>query len=280
MTEKYKQERWSLDALFPGHDTPELKGAMEKLEQDTTKFEEYRSQLTDDIDEKTFENILVDLEEITKQAIRLGGYSFLWFSEDTQDQDAIAFQGKIQQYIAGLQNKTLFFSIWWKKLDQEIADKLMKTAGDLEYWLEEIRHYTPFTLTEPEEKIINIKNVTGPTALYSLYESITNSYSYKVTVEGEEKELTRGELMVYARHHDPDLRKAIYQELYRVYGNEGPILGQIYQIKVRDWYNEYIDMRSYKSPMSLLPRVNPIKNTPINKLWICAWMLSKLLIHV
>ena len=266
MTEKYTQERWSLDALYPGHDSPELKSAMEKLERNIADFEGYRDQLTDDVDEKTFLKMLADLEEITKEGYRLSGFSFLWFSEDTLNQDALAFQGSIQQFLVGLENKTLFFSLWWKKLDQKNADRLMKKAGELEYWLEEMRHFTPFTLTEPEEKIINIKNATGPTALYSLYESITNRYSYKVEVEGEEKELTRGQLMVYARHHDPDLRAAIYQELYRVYGDEGPILGQLYQIKVRDWYNEYIDLRSYQEPIAVRNLLNDVPDDSVDAL--------------
>ena len=41
-------------------------------------------------------------------------------------------------------------------------------------------------------------------------------------MDGEKKKLTRGELMVYVRQADPDLRAAAYQELYRVYGEDGP----------------------------------------------------------
>ena len=105
---------------------------------------------------------------ITNQSNRLYGYAGLWFTEDTQDQDAQALQARIEQFLVGLQNKTLFFSLWWKELDQATADRLMAASGDLKYWLEEMRHYTPHTLTEPEEKILNIKNVTGASALIPL----------------------------------------------------------------------------------------------------------------
>ena len=37
--------------------------------------------------------------------------------------------------------------------------------------------------------------------------------------------------MMYARHHDPDLRARAYQELYRVYTDDAPILGQMYQTR-------------------------------------------------
>lgn len=266
MTATYIQKRWSLSALFPGHDSPEFEGAMESLEQAVAAFEEVRQKLTGDIDEKSFQGIIKELEEITVQIHRLYGYAGLWFSEDTQNQDALALQAKIDQFLVTLQNKILFFNLWWKKLEQKDADRLMANAGDLQYWLEEIRHFTPHTLSEPEEKVLNIKNVTGFSALNTLYDSITNRYCFQVEVEGKTQEMTRGELMVYARHHNPDLRAAIYQELYRVYGEDGPILGQIYQTLVRDWANENIDLRSYQSPISVRNLQNDIPDQAVSAL--------------
>ena len=266
MTAAYKQERWSLDALFPGHEAPEYKEAMNELEKSIEAFEKLRPELDVEIDEEDFLKIVSDLEEITKVSNRLYGFAGLWFTEDTQDQDAQALQARIEQFLVGLQNKTLFFNLWWKKLDQMTADRLMAASGDLKYWLEEMRHFTPHTLTEPEEKILNIKNVTGFSALITLYDSITNRYAFKVEVDGEEKEMTRGELMVYARHHNPALRAAIYQELYKVYGDDGPILGQIYQTVVRDWANENIDLRKYSSPISVRNLRNDVPDVAVDAL--------------
>jgi len=266
MAKTYTQKRWSLSDLFPSHDSPEFEGAMKSLEQAVSAFEENRPKLTGDIDEKTFQGIIKELEEITVQNYHLYGYVGLWFTEDTQNQDALALQAKIDQFLVTLQNKILFFNLWWKKLDQKNADRLMANAGDLQYWLEEIRHFTPHTLSEPEEKVLNIKNVTGFSALITLYDSITNRYSFKVEVEGKKQDLTRGELMVYARHHNPDLRAAIYQELYRVYGEDGPILGQIYQTVVRDWANENIDLRNYQSPIAVRNLQNDIPDQAVSAL--------------
>jgi oligoendopeptidase F len=266
MTATYTQKRWSLSDLFPSHDSPEFEGAMESLEGAVAAFEENRPKLTGDIDEKSFQGIIKELEEITVQVHHLSGYAGLWFTEDTQNQDALALQAKIEQFLVTLQNKIIFFNLWWKELDQKNADRLMANAGDLQYWLEEIRHFTPHTLSEPEEKVVNIKNMTGFSALITLYDSITNRYSFKVEVEGKKQDLTRGELMVYARHHDPDLRAAIYQELYRVYGDDGPILGQIYQTVVRDWANENIDLRNYQSPIAVRNLVNDIPDQAVSAL--------------
>jgi oligoendopeptidase F len=266
MTTNYKQQRWSLNALFPSHESPEFKTAMKELESEIGAFEKRRDDLDVEIEEGDFLEIVSELEEITVRSNRLYGYAGLWFTEDTQNQDAQALQARIEQYLVELQNKTLFFNIWWKKLDQTTADRLMAGAGDLKYWLEEMRHFTPHTLSEPEEKVINIKNVTGFSALITLYDSITNRYTFKVEVDGEEKDLTRGELMVYARHHDPKLRAAIYQELYRVYGDDGPILGQIYQTVVRDWANENIDLRNYHSPIAVRNLRNDVPDQAVDAL--------------
>jgi len=45
----------------------------------------------------------------------------------------------------------------WKNLTDAAAEKFMSASGDYRYWLEEIRHFKPHTLTEPEEKIINTR---------------------------------------------------------------------------------------------------------------------------
>jgi oligoendopeptidase F len=174
--------------------------------------------------------------------------------------------GRVQQFMAEMQNRTLFFSLWWKNLDQDNAQRLIDVSGDYRYYLEEMRHYKPHTLSEPEEKIINLKNVTGFEAFTNLYDAITNRYVFKLEVDGDVKELTRGELMSYARQADPDLRARAYQELYRIYGEDGSILGQMYQAIVRDWRNENVKLRKYETPLSARNLANDIPNDVVDTL--------------
>ncbi len=173
---------------------------------------------------------------------------------------------KTEQLSADLGNRTLFFGLWWKELPEAAAARLMKNSGDYRYWLEEMRHFKPHTLTEAEEKIINTKNVTGINALTTLYDSITNRYVFKVEVDGVVKELTRGELMALVRGSDPDLRARAYQELYRVYGDDGLILGQMYQTVVRDWKNEEVTLRHFKTPISARNLANDLPDEVIELL--------------
>ena len=257
---------WSLADLFPGHDSPEMKKAFADLDALLTDFESVRPQLSAAIPVESFLDIIRRLEVIYSLANRIGSYAGLAFSASTQDPAIMTFLGNVEQNLAVMGNRLLFFSLWWKDLPDDEAARLMSASGDYRYWLEEMRHFKPHTLTEPEEKIINLKNVTGSSAINNLYQTITNRYVFKLTVAGETKELTRGELMVFARSSDPALRAAAYQELYRVYGDDSSILGQMYQALVRDWKNENIDLRHFASPIAARNLANDIPNDVVDTL--------------
>jgi len=193
----YEQSRWSLNDLFPSNDSKEIEHAFASLEELVTEFESRREELKDTLPSKKFIVIIQELEEITKLIQRIGGFAELWFTENTQNQSAQSMVAKTEQLSAEISNRVLFFSIWWKSLDDKSAKILMKGTGDYLYWLEEMRHFKPYTLTEPEEKIVNIKDVTGSSALVTLYDAFTNRYTYTINVDGEDRELTRGELMTF-----------------------------------------------------------------------------------
>ncbi|NMB61657.1 MAG: M3 family oligoendopeptidase [Chloroflexi bacterium] len=258
--------RWSLQDLFSSADSPEMEAAFNKAEIMVADFEKHRAELTDDISPEKFLEIIKELEALSRQVTIINDYAELWFTEDTQNQQSQSLAARTEQFAAEQSNKVLFFNLWWKQLPDKIADALMAGSGDYRYWLEEMRHFKPHTLSEAEEKIINIKDLTGFSAIIRLYDSITNRYTFKVMLDGKEQELTRGELMALVRDSDPERRAAAYQKLYQVYGDEGPILGQIYQTIVRDWRNENIGLRGYKTPISARNLANDIPDEVIDTL--------------
>jgi oligoendopeptidase F len=262
----YKSEKWSLKDLFPSHDGEEMKASFEALEAQVTEFENFRDNLSPNMDVEEFMNALEQQETNTRLARRIQQYSSLWFSEDTQNQDAQTFQAKVQQFMAGIRNRTLFFDLWWKSLEDDQTKPFFDVALEFKYWLEQIRNFKPYTLSEPEEKVINLKDVTGINAIRTLYSSITNRYVFSVEVDGEMKELTRGKLMALVQGTAPDVRAAAYQELYKVYGDDGPILGQMYQTIVRDFANENVSLRGFTDPLSVRNLVNDIPDEVVTTL--------------
>ncbi len=263
---KYTQSKWELTDLFPAIDSPELKQAIKSLEEKVDVFVNYRSSLTSDITGDKFMEIVHEMDTINDQGSRIYAFAELSFNEDTQSQAAQGFLQQVQQLVSELQNKTLFFDLWWKALDDDTAKRLLEFTGDYRYYFEALRNFKKYTLSEPEEKIINTKNVTGFNALNLIYDSITNRYTFKMKIGRKTLDLTRGELMIYARDPDPALREAAYKELYRVYGNDGTILGQIYQTIARDWSNENVKMRGYAQPISSRNQTNDIPDAVVDTL--------------
>lgn len=156
--------------------------------------------------------------------------------------------------------------MWWKELDDANAARLLRHAGDNTYYLESERMFKPHTLAEREEQIINLKDVNGMGGLMTVYEMITNKYEFKLTVNGEEKKLTQGELMTYVRHPDANVRADTYAELYRVFGNDGAVLAQIYASRISDWKAEQVELRKFKTPIAARNLANDIPDGAVDTL--------------
>lgn len=262
----YKLSKWDLSALYPGYDSAELQSAFDMIEEQVTSFEGLRDKLKADMPEDQFLQAVKSSEETTRVANKLYSFAGLSFSADTQDQKAQSLQNRVLQFLAEVENRSMFFSLWWKEVDDENAKRLMANSGDYKYYLEAIRLYKPHTLSEPEEKIMNIKNITGSNALTNLYDSITNRYMFKMKVNGKEKEMTAAELFSFRYSTDPKVRAESYQSQFKVYGNDGPILGQMYQTRVRDWHNENVNLRKFKSPIAARNLSNDVPDEAVEAL--------------
>ncbi len=262
----YEPQPWTLEELLPEPGTAEHAKFMESVEAQLAQLETRREDLAPDMPESTFLEILAEYEALYAEASRLIAYGYLYFSEDTADEDALAFRSKVQQFTADLRNRTLFFDLWWKSLDDEPAAQLMENSGDLRYFLESLRRFKPHTLSEPVERVINIKDVNGMSTVLTLYDMITTGFTYHLTVDGEEKELTRGQLMSYVFSPDAELRAAAYQELYRVYEEHADVLAQIYASRVRDWRAENVELREFPSPISVKNLDNDVPDEVVETL--------------
>lgn len=262
----FRQTGWSLKDLLPAHEGPEFEALLTKLEEDLAALEGWRDRLSPEITSDEFLEMMRLAESVRTLATRMGGYARLWFAEDTQSQDALAFLGRMEQLSTEVQNRLLFLELWWKGLEEKPAERLLKASGDYGYYLRTLRRFRPYTLSESEEKIVNLKDVNGVDALVNLYEMITNRLTFQLEVEGETKTMTRAELSSHFRDPSSNLRAAAYQELYRVYSDQATVLGQIYAHRMRDWANENVDLRQFDSPIAVRNLANDIPDPVVDTL--------------
>ena len=266
MQEQFEQTSWSLHDLLPATSGPEFDQIHQAVEAQVAEMEAGREKLSAGISAADFEHLVTLYENIHEYGQRMAGYGQLWFASDTQSQEALGFMGRMQELFANVQNRLLFFSLWWKGLDDETAERLLTLTGDRRYFFETLRRFKPHTLSEPEEKVINLKDINGVNALVTLYDMLTNKYVFHLEVGGEAKELTRDELAAYVHNPSADLREAAYKELIRVYSQDGGALGQIYIHLARDWRNENLVLRHFDSPIAVRNLTNDIPDPVVDTL--------------
>jgi len=227
-----------------------MEGILAEMADVVQRIEERRDELIPEISEASFIEILEAVERLSYVAGQLSGYSLLWLAELTSNQEALAFRGRVDGILADAENRTLFFDLWWKRLDEVNAARLLVVSGDVGQHLEDSRRYAPYTLSEREEQVINVKDVNGAKGLSTLYDMITHALTFDVEIDGDTKTLTRGELMVYARDPSPERREAAYRALCDVFGRQSGVLGQMYTYVAGDWHEENVGLRGMSSAMA------------------------------
>jgi oligoendopeptidase F len=242
-------DRWDLSHLVEDP-VARLEQHLTALETQVVKIEAARSTLTPTVASGDFQSILQLSESVAQGSSRLGAYAYLWFSENTKDAKARSFRTHMEERLTGLNNRLLFFDLWWQGVDDATAARLMADSRDFRYHLETIRRYKPHTLSEPEEKIINVKNVTGRSAVNTFYDVVTNAFTFTMKAGGKKKTMNREGLMTYVRAAKPAVRQAAYQELYRVFSAQRDLLGEIYKTLVNDWKSENLSLRHFSSPIA------------------------------
>src|SRR4030043_393609 len=103
--------RWSLEDLLPngvGH----LEKVLDQIESCVQKIESYRPHLSDAFLQEDFLDLLHAVEALHEITATVGGYAYLSYAENTQKSAALSLRDRIEQILAEVDNRTMFFSLW------------------------------------------------------------------------------------------------------------------------------------------------------------------------
>ena len=263
----YKLGMWDLSELVKNPKSLAFQKQIKELENQAIKFEKIKSKLNPKMSSKKFMNIIQQIEEISKNMSKIGGYASLSYSSDTQSDEATSLMTKMSKLGSEISNKILFFDLWWKtQVDDKNAKRLMKDAGEITEYLSHKRLFAKYALSEPEERIINTLDVTGISALVKLYDKITNAFEYKMKIGNKSKTMTREELTNYVRSTNPKIRETAYKTILTKYTESKGVVGEIYQNIVLNWRDEGIEIRGYESPISMRNIGNDVDDKTIESL--------------
>ena len=258
---RHELGKWNLNELIKNPNRAIVDKKLANIESTAKKFEKIKKSLNQNISSEKFLRLLHDIENIMEKSSLIGGYASLRYSENTQSDEATSFLTRIAKFGSDIENRLLFFDLWWKiQVDENNARRLIKSAGQLSEYLRFKRLLAKYSLSEPEEKIINTLDVTGASALVKLYDKITNAYVYVVTVDGKKRTMNREQLTTLVRSKKAKTREAAYKSLLSKYGENKGVTGEIYQNIVLNWRDEGIDMRGFSSPIMIRNISNNVDN--------------------
>ena len=264
---QYQLGTWDLSELAKNPKSPAFQKQIKELENQAKKFEKIKSKLDPKMSSKMFMDILAQVEEISEKMSKIGGYASLSYSSDTQSDEATSLMTRMSKLGSDISNMILFFDLWWKtQVDEKNAKRLIKEAGELSEYLAHKRLIAKYSLSEPEERIINTLDVTGISALVKLYDKITNAFEYQMKIGNKTKKMTREELTNYVRDTNPKIRETAYKTILGKYNENKGVVGEIYQNIVLNWKDEGIDIRGYKTPISMRNIGNDVDDKTIESL--------------
>lgn len=190
--------RWDLSDL---HEEPgEVKESLAAVAEDAQAFSETYRGAVDELSAKELADALQEYEALMDRIGRAYAYAYLWWSTDTSDTERGALLQEVREAYNRINQQLLFFEIEWAQVDDERAADLMDepALADYKHYLELEQLKEEHLLSEPEEKILSEKSVTGRSAWTRFFDETTGDMRFEL--DGET--LTQEEIL--SKLYEPD----------------------------------------------------------------------------
>ncbi len=163
---------WDLSHLLDGREDSET-ALFELLDEADAKADELaglRGTLGT-IDARGLADAMAEQARLAELIGRAAAYASLRFATDTTDASRGALMQKVQERYTAMGTKLIFFELEWAAVPDDRADALLadERLEFCRHHLASARRYKDHLLSEPEEKILTEKGVTGRSAWTRLY---------------------------------------------------------------------------------------------------------------
>jgi oligoendopeptidase F len=182
---------WDLEPLVDGRGASGIDALVATAEKLATGLEQYRGRIAE-LDASGIAGVMREMAQLEDALGRAGSYAGLRFAVDTADAERAALMQRVEEQSTAIGTRVIFFELEWAALPDERVDAIL--AGDqLEFcrhYLRSARRYRPHFLTEPEEKILVEKSVTGASAWSRLFDELTSAIT--IDLDGQTLALEQG----------------------------------------------------------------------------------------
>jgi oligoendopeptidase F len=245
--------KWDLSSLYKGTNDTRIDKDIEQIKGNVKKLiENAKGNLnSDSLTPIKLKEWFELYEEIIKRAFYLTLYSGLYYSTNSLDDDVKALKTKIDDFNAKVYQDIIFFYLELNQIPDDKFKKLVESTelSNYKHELKYNRLEKNHQLSESEEQIIMMKDLTGKKGFRKLYSEITSGFTYEFEVEGEKKTITGSELFSYMYHTDKDVRYNALQLFLSEYKKNELTFTHIYNNVLKDWVLE-CERRKFKTPIA------------------------------
>ncbi len=196
---------WDLETLVDGRGEAGVDALLDEAATLVDALEVRRGTIAE-LDAEGLVSFMHELAELNDKIGRAGSYAGLAFSVDTSDPARGALMQRVEERATALSTRILFFELEWAELSEVRVDELLadERLTFCRHWLRSARRYIPHLLSEPEERLLTEKSVTGASAWSRLFSELTSVI--RLDLDGEDVALEQG--LSLLQSSDRDVRKA------------------------------------------------------------------------
>lgn len=241
---------WNTALLYPAPDSAELEAELGAFEPLAADFRGRYFEKIAHLDPPALLNAVREYEAMQVAMARPFCYAHLLFAADSSDETALALAQRCSELGNRLSQQLLFFDLELMNLEDERFEALCALPESAPYvhFLAGIRKFRPYTLKENEERLLTRKNLTGTSAFTKLFDELSASLSYRMELEGEEKEFTGEELLSLLHHQDADVRFRAMTTFLEKHADNGIVFGAVFNNMALD-HGQEMELRGYATPI-------------------------------
>jgi oligoendopeptidase F len=164
---------WDLDTLVTGTTVDDLLDRADELAAELANLRGEVGELSATALAEAMRRF-AELEEVQGRA---GYFAMLRFSENTLEPERGALMMKVQERGTAMAAQLVFFELEWAEVPGERAEELLADpALDFcAHHLRSVRRYRDHLLSEPEERLLTEKSVSGASAWVRLFDELTSA---------------------------------------------------------------------------------------------------------
>ena len=208
---------WDLADLYPGRESPELKGDLGAAVEDADAFAgEYKDHVAD-LAGAALGAALAEYERQQERLGRIMSYAHLVYAGNVTDPETGRFYQTMQEKVNEIATVTLFFELELRRIEEDDLERKCAAPQLAKYhpWLRDMRAYRNYQLSDEVEKLLLEKSVAGRSSWVRLFDETIADLRFPF----KGHELTETQILDRLSDPDGDNRREAAQSVGKVLGD-------------------------------------------------------------